>query len=812
MSEAVYLQTGISKNSKTGKSSGNANKKLNDNKRTPNPITDFLNQEIIKNMIEKSVYIGEFRKKHKEHQFNYENRSVSKQLYFVKSTKNLDIKTINDNVKVFTSNSQKLIFLIDINYNLQEVSIETNSKKQISLINIFEKSSILLDVEYEDSKRHFYLLNTNLVFSVFSHMKYCKSKSSNHFEKLKNSKSRSINLNNYLVDKITDLNNMNLTEKRNLMSFDNTNDSLIINLTRWSDRLLIIDTISLTITHNIYVNPMQFYFICNPSINQAFLLLVSIIFKHQWSLFEFEEYKQIVKAINNDKSSLFYLRKLSSFIYGIQIKDISYVDMKGTLVNMDLIYESLIILQTNSTSSFFNFYIILERIEYYLIKLSFYSKLYEENVSYSENIYYFIIRCLKRKIDIKKSLESLDKNKNNFVSFSDINEIISLAPTGITKHEIDKLYDDLKYDEHNNIYYPFIFERDDYEIISLINKNKKLNSNDKFFGYFFKGFKNESELQSAKLPKRKYSDTNLYSFNKHSLEKMTENSSIDDKMSRLLGIYVEINKFIYIPNLNIFVFTLTSETKCSKLCLFKIKDSDDVNINKNKLKVDLFLLGFIETFSTFSPSILYYIPERNLIVSDCKKMNYENNYLFCFNFILEVEKSKTIFHLQNVFKSIHSKQNDGFQDILFIDIYKDIIDLFQVNKIWKIYKSKRIENVTKSDLKEFSFIPSSKLFFIRAEDEIFILNPKSVKNAMSIQYIYEKETENVYDFVCRSVCENKIEYTGDSVFNIVKHILIQKLYDSKIHTFYNLIKNCNFDYLLLFQKSSSRSKFKLNKV
>ena len=807
MTETNNFQTIISKNSKFTKTFGNDIKK-----KISNSLNDYLNLEILRPMIDKSVYIGEFKKMHKVHQNSFENRLVIKELYFIKSTQNIDIKLNKEINKVIISDSANIMFLIDINSTLLEVALESNTTRTIALINIYEKCTQLLDVEYNDSQRNFFLLNQNLMLNIFCHKTFCNVNNAelNFFEKLKNSKSRSIDLNNYLVDHLSNLTNTNSFETRSLMSYNQSNDSLIINLTNWSDRILMVNTVTLNVTHNIYINPLQFNFICNSSINQSFMLLVNLLIGHQWTTDELDEYHKVIKLIRTNPKSLHYLRIFSSFIYRLNQKEISYIERKNSLITLDLIYESVIILHTNSTSSFYNFGVIIERFEYYLNKLHNYSKLYEESVNCSQKIYYLIIRSLRRNIDIKKTLESFDKNKNYFVPFSEMNELLAMVPTGITKAELHVLYDEYKYDENNNVFYPFIFEKEDYEILKLINSNKHKKDKDKYYGYFKKESKKEGVEIKRKLPFRKYSDTGLFASNIDNLEKVTENIDINNNTSRLLGIKVQIEKYIFIPHLNIYVFTLSKEMKCSKLCLFKVNEDENVNSNQNKLKVELICLGFIETFSAESPSFLYFITERNLIVSNCKKINYENDYQHCFNFILEFESTKTLHHLQKVFKSIHSKESDGFHDVIFIDIYKDILDLFQVNKIWKIYRSKRIENLTKSNIKTFAFFPATKLFFVQSDEEIFILNPKSIRNELSIKYILEKETENVYDFVCRSLCENKSEFTGDSVFNIVKHIRIDKLNECRVLSYHNLIRNCKFDYLILLQKKTAKSKYFFN--
>ena len=122
------------------------------------------------------------------------------------------------------------------------------------------------------------------------------------------------------------------------MSYNQSNDSLIINLTNWSDRILMVNTVTLNVTHNIYINPLQFNFICNSSINQSFMLLVNLLIGHQWTTDELDEYHKVIKLIRTNPKSLHYLRIFSSFIYRLNQKEISYIERKNSLITLDLIY------------------------------------------------------------------------------------------------------------------------------------------------------------------------------------------------------------------------------------------------------------------------------------------------------------------------------------------------------------------------------------------------------------------------------------------------------------------------------------------
>ena len=47
---------------------------------------------------------------------------------------------------------------------------------------------------------------------------------------------------------------------------------------------------------------------------------------------------------------------------------------------------------------------------------------------------------------------------------------------------------------------------------------------------------------------------------------------------------------------------------------------------------------------------------------------------------------------------------------MLIDIYKDIIDVYQTSREWTIFKTKRLVNLTKNKIEKFYYLPGNQLF------------------------------------------------------------------------------------------------------
>jgi hypothetical protein len=779
---------------------------------------------ILNPMIEKSVQIGEFIKIHRLNQNSYENRSTKKELNFVNLENSFQIPIINNSHKVLISQSRKTIFVFDNNSSIVIVDMESYKTSKISLLNIFEKSVKVIDVEYKDSTNSFYILYENLNFNVFDFHKYVTLDSKyNHFERLTSSKSKSLSLNEYIVDR--------KAKKVKTLSGSNQiltmlKDNLInINLTFVCDRFLVVDYKSMNILFNIYLNPYQFMYISSSIIQKSFALIINILFNHDWSLKDLAEYQKLFVLIKMDKKNLFNFKQLAILLKSFietnsslyPLKNIQSFSKKSystpTEITLDIIYEALINLLNNQIGSCFNILTILENYDKYLKKLYEFSKIYEESSSVGEKLSNLLYRSLRRDFDLEKRIDQIDIDKQLNISTDLMREILLEIPIGVTREEINCFLDEYKYDENNNILYPYIFEKIDYQIIKAVILKKNNSNPEQFYGYFRKNNnKNVTDniVRNNKLPRRKNSDIISEINNSKGIHfvkdipdhhKLLNLCNLSNTTYSLLSIYLEIERVVFVPHIDVFVLTLSKETFCSKLCLFKLQNNSSI---QSKIMTEFISLGYVETFSFTPPRLLHYIDDRNYIVTECCKINYEDEFQFTFNFLNEIQHLENFYSIQKTFRHLHTNNQSKTFDIVMIDIYKDIFDIFQTNNLWRIYRSARINNVSSNYIENFLYFPSTKLFLSQNKEEIKIINPKSKKNELSIKYIHEKE-ESVYDYVCRSICENPSENTGDDPCKIIKNIKgLKNVSSCKVLSLHEMA-NCKLDYLIFLQPNKTAS-------
>ena len=124
---------------------------------------------------------------------------------------------------------------------------------------------------------------------------------------------------------------------------------------------------------------------------------------------------------------------------------------------------------------------MLENIDKFLKKLWEYSKIYEESLHLPEKLYLLILRSFKMNYDFEKSLIVFDKEKNIYITKNEMMQLLLEIPIGLTEIEIDSLLDEYKLDECNNILYPYIFDKVEYQTIKAVNEKKTSFHKDKYF-------------------------------------------------------------------------------------------------------------------------------------------------------------------------------------------------------------------------------------------------------------------------------------------------------------------------------------------
>ncbi len=311
-------------------------------------------------------------------------------------------------------------------------------------------------------------------------------------------------------------------------------------------------------------------------------------------------------------------------------------------------------------------------------------------------------------------------------------------------------------------------------------------------------------------------------------KKTIKSNKIKDFYINALNIRLFFDDLIYIKNLNI-IFSLNSHISKSKIFITKINPEKN-HIKKPKIDSQFEVLGFIETFSLEFPKQLYFIPERNLLVCSTFQEFYNKDTLNFF--LLDAKEEQEIYFRTKIIKKINTenslvstrlapnekKKHKGYYNMIFVDIYKDIFDLFQTKRKWKVLNYNVVKNISCEKIKFFKFLPSNKIFIIQTKQEISFINPRLEKQNVSITYDMDPKNETVFDKVCRIVCENPKTLLGDEPCKVIARYRYEKIHNLKILNFSNIefLQNKNLiDSIYIFcnkKESEMKKNPKENKI
>jgi Ca2+-binding EF-hand superfamily protein len=708
---------------------------------------------------------------------------------------------------------------IDILSCSQNLESNFDLKNKINLFNIFEQNKILLDAQLyevgssnEENKFNgvsLALLYTDLTFCIVKNINDLfsndgksksifdiKENSLNLFHKLCNNKSNYFDFLSYLphikVDKIS----QNFSENK-ILQFSNDN-TLIFNFSSFSDRIIIFNTSSFSVIRNICINPLDLCNIFNRGLTQSLIFFINTHLNKKWTVPQFEAYVNLLKEINKNKKNISNYKILANLLVHIDDHRLKYIQEVAEFSNeehfnnnlnkkIDLMYMVIMKMVSHSfetgENKFFDFFQILDSLSGLLIKILENSKLIESGLyeNLKDNSKILFLKLQKRKINLEEIFLNIDKDKKFYIPKSEIIKIITALPIGLTEHEVENIFSSNNFfDEYNNFLYRYFIDHEENLINNLISLKKQGFAEKKYFGYFFKIKSKDSRSNY------KFSASRTHRRNSDPLEIKNLTQEIENKNFKKIEIVnkkildyicretidISIVNIIYVPHLNLF-FILSNKNE-GKILILKIDPKFD---NKSKIKTDFNLLGYIDVCSAFNPKLLYFVEEKNLLITQSFNKN----------------KDKV--------------------DLILIDIYKDIIDVYQTNNLWKITikdSYNRIKSVSSSGIEEVSYLAGNKLIYLRnSKNEVKILNPKTNLNDLSIKYFYEKNKESVYDYVCRTVCENPSEFTGDSSFKTVKDIKLDSVINSHFISF-NYVENREslypFELVVVFGRNKSSDK------
>ena len=695
----------------------------------------IISRKIIKDIIEHSIQIADFHINHRKFQKIYENRPIKKEENFVtldnnfkadltpsSSYENFEYFFISQTLgKIIMLQKDGLLKLYDFNgkncidYNLSSGSVSIISAELFEDEQNGQTLLLILLQNLEFVKIKIFSKNTENISTEV----YGKNENFN-FDKIEDLEKFDFkpylnlpNVNDYIP---------NFDDKIKIMIFpknvyDNNNE-IVLNFTQFANKFLVFNFMSFSIIGNFIVRPQEII-----DLNLAKKFINTLVNK-VWTEKQLDFLINILDLINNspDKSNknLNEYKKLALIISIDEKYDDNELELIKTIEysfnpgkdqtaenNFKRIIEPIFSPDNFKKKILFAFFDILIKLKTFLEDfLNACNAVRKNNFSLITSklkIYQILfLKCFNRNINLKETFNYQDTNNCGYVDKEVAIEILQNFPIGLNSNEIDDILNIYNITDENNKYmYNYLFQLEEFLISKIIfssdiNKNPgnyKLTSNDK-----------NNEITEFLL------------------------NSITN---------IELNDIIYLTSSNL-IFAISPFNK--NILIFK---RDTHFSNKPQILENIGLINLNSVY-IHSPKFIYYLEERNLLISqrttnnstELVIINLYKDLILAFhnkkeiNFVIPTENNK------NTVKNVLTFQNDNFS--IFIN---------------------------------FIYLKRNQIFALETENEIYIINPKS--HSFNISLKMEEKKKNPYSKICREFCENPNEQTGESPFKIISKISLK---------------------------------------
>jgi len=770
--------------------------------------TEILAKKTIKDIIEHAIQIADFHIRHKRYQKAFENRKIKKEQNFVTPDQQFSGYLPKTEEKYDWSFISKLIgkiIYLESNGNLKIYDFKTDMYQLFNLSENNPEDTIIASELYEheqSAKCNLFILNQNFLFINIDLFLIIKEGSSlSDPEDISNlvnkAKKTFFNCKPYLNIPNIDEYFPNYENNIKIIIFpkmlkDYCTD-IILNFTQIAGKFLIYNTLSNSVIGNYIINQKD-YVTTELEYLSNLRELICAFFDKVWSVKQYEFLCQIIDAIceeNNNKNNILEELKKLSLLLNMASNDVddnlslilkkqeyTFTDIKGLKtakerhINSEKLYSS-VILPIFAKSSSGHCIISLQNL---LLKLkSFFEKLHDCSIAVGKSdlslvkgrfkLYQTLfLKCYNRGINLKQLFLNKDPNNYGYVDEKIAFEILQNLPIGLTYVEIENLLSSYNIlDENRKYMYDYLFLLDE-QIITGIVFSSPLNllGESKFTcGYFIKNTTqndiqfNERQINNMKgkmsSPTEKYSEIlsmdSEFNINAQYGNNIEEkgNLSIPEKSINYEDLIdyiinscftIEITDIVILTSLNL-IFIVTHYNQ--NIPIFKI------NTKKSNKTQKLEKIGAINVNSFYpqSPIFLYCIEERNLLITQ-RVTNNSTDIVF-------IDISKDLLFPSREKKSIDYTITEGKN----CKIIKNLLTFSQGRENIKIFNN-------------FEYLKKNELFAIFSDDCIYIINPKSHTNDISLKMQEIKKT--VYTQLCRQFCENPIEQTGEQKFKIIYKI------------------------------------------
>ena len=779
--------------------------------------TEILAKKTIKDIIEHSIQIADFHMRHKRYQKAYENRKIKREQNFITPDEQFNGYIPNTKEKydwIFISKIIGKIIYLESNGNLKLYDFKTDKYLLFNLSEDNQNKIIIASEIYEheqNAKSDLFLLFQD--FTFISVDLYSINEEGSRISEpeeisnlINNAKKIFFNFKPYLNIPNIDEYFPNYENNIKIIIFpkmlkDYCND-IILNFTQIAGKFLVFNTLSISVIGNYLINQKDYV-----TTESGYLLnlrkLICIFFEKVWSVKQYEYLCTIINNIceekkndennnenNNNKNIFEELKKLSLLLNMasndaddnlsliLKRKEYTFTDIKGLKSakerneNAEKLYSSIILpifLKSSEGNCIISFQTLLLKLK------NFFDKLYDCSIAVGKadlslikgrfKLYQTLfLKCYNRGINLKQLFLDKDPNNYGYVDEKVAFEILENLPIGLTYSEIKELL--LTYyifDENRKYMYDYLFLLDE-QIITGIAFSSPLNllGDNKFTcGYFIKNNTvnniefNERQINNIKgkmsAPTEKdennisldldYNYKNYYGNNieeKGNLSIPEKIFNYEDLIDYIINscFTIEINDIVILTSFNL-IFIITPFNQ--DIPIFK-KNTKFTNKTQKLEKIGNINLC---SFYPLSPSFLYCIEERNLLITQ-RNTKYSTEIVF-----IDISK-----------------------DLLFPSREKKFIDyVLSENENCKLIKNilnfpQGIGNI--KSFKNFEYLKRNELFAIASDDSIYIINPKSHTNEISLKMQEIKKT--VYTKLCRQFCENPNELTGEPKFKLLYKI------------------------------------------
>ena len=739
-------------------------------------------RELLNSIVTHSVKIAQIRQSHKRFQNIFENRLIKKEENFILKDTNFTGRiypTNNDNLK-WTFISKTLGKLITVentgeiklydfntqNHNIYTINNEEDEVKLLS-VELFEHeptAECKLLLLYQDLT--FYNLDLILLTSP------PEKEEEYDIQKIINSAiSKPFDFKPYIP--IGNIDTDYIQNEKIIIFPKTVNDNcrdIILNFSQLSGKIFVFNFYSNSIIGNYIINHKDLEEDGdNNNLNDVYNFITFFVNKI-WTLKQYEFASAIIEDIINTKNENTF-KKLTK-VLSMNDKDDDDVleKIKNDEIQIDEqeineVYSNIISPVIKFNLQNISIYTILKRLK------EFYEKMYEGFKAHINNDFSLIKGENRVLLSLFLKCFSRNINLKNIFKYQDKEN------KGYVDEKVARLiFNDLPLGFTNQ-------ELDEiFSSFNIIDENNKY-----MYNYLFDTdeYLISKIISFSPLNKKENEDNkNTFSCNctNINLEQISENevlshiiNSIFNKRELTDILYLKTCNLIFvITSLNRHIYIFKRETKLSELpeCLVKI---GTINLN---------------SYYNNSPLFLSFIEERNLLITQ--------------------------------------KTEEKSTELVFINIYEDLILPFKDKKYIKYNVESDSKKVTKNLIKFYQrepilfdkliYLKRNEIMLLYNKNNIYLINPKIPSFDLSLKMNGNKKT--IYTDICKSYCENPKETMGQSLLKIfwkkslsipIKNVMTF----SFVNNLFGNVHNKNYsstDWFIILDENNEINSFSVNQL